>query len=503
MSYRAALTTFPAVLLAACAPTAPPAPVDQVYDIRIDGIEANASVDPDSSQLKMCVNNDGHIFVVWVDDRDGKPAVWFNRSIDNGASWYANPLRINRANAPVHSPAIACQDDNVYVVWVDSRDGETQKGQIYFSRSTDGGENWLATDVLLEDDKDGYTESLQPVIAAAGPFVHVAWTDDAFGARDVFVASSESFGQNWRRSKSIDVAPNEPRGDSASFTPAIAASAQGDVYVVWVDSRNTGGDIYFNRSDNGGMSWRIATKLDTGDVIPADGTGTTDSMHPVIAADGKHVYVAWADHRNGTNKDIYVNYSPTGGASWLPEDIRLDTDNPGFFNSIKPSIAVSKAKAHVVWQDNRYEGYDVYYRALDAGKPVGEEEFRVDRGDIEGHNNSENPVIAVGRDGRIAVAWEDYRGEAETGRNNGYTDLYYNFDLGSGFKEDDDLRIDAMLPGESWKTQLQVAVYGGWMYTAWVDGRSGTADIYFRAMEIGTETVVDPSTGIATVRAVE
>src|SRR5690606_40372427 len=98
-------------------------------------------------------------------------------------------------------------------------------------------------------------------------------------------------------------------------------------YVGWGDSRNTGADTYFNRSDNGGMSWRIATKLDTGDVIPADGTGTTDSMHPAIAADGKHVYVAWADHRNGTNKDIYVNYSPTGGASWLPEDIRLDTDN--------------------------------------------------------------------------------------------------------------------------------------------------------------------------------
>jgi len=501
MSYRAAFAFLPALLVACQPPDVDTGPVDFVQDIRIDGAETS-SVDPESDELEMCVNDDGHIFTVWVDNRDGAYAVWFNRSTDNGNSWFTSPLRINRANANVHSPAIACSKDNVYVVWVDSRDGDTQKGQIYFSRSNDGGETWLATDVLLEDDDDGYTESLQPAITAIGPYVHVAWNDQAFGSPDIFVASSDDFGQRWRLSKSIDVAPNEPRGEASSTEPVIAANAQGAIFVAWVDRRNGGGDIYFNRSDNAGGSWRIPVKLDVGDPIPLDGaTYTTDSMHPTISADGMNVYVAWADLRNGTNKDIFVNYSANGGQNWLTEDVRLDTDNPGFFNSIKPRMVVQKGKAHVVWQDNRYEGYDVYLRTLEGGVPVGDEEVRVDAGDTQGHNNSENPVIGIGEDGRIAVAWEDYRGEASIGRDNGYTDLYYNFDLGTGFLAEDDLRIDAMMPGESWKTQLKIAVYGGWLYSSWVDGRNGNADIYFRAIEIGSETVIDDM-GIATVRSV-
>lgn len=500
MSHRAALVFIPA-LLVACAPEPiDPGDGDFVQDIRIDGIEEGAH-DPESHDLQMCVNADGHVFAVWVDDRDGVEAVWFNRSIDNGATWFANPLRINRSNAPVEGPQIACQDDNIYVVWVDKRDGETQKRQIYFNRSNNGGEDWLATDMLLEDDKDGYTDSRTPVIAAHGPWVHVAWSDDAFGAADIFVASSENFGQHWRISKSIDVAPNEARGEAASTTPTIAASLNGAVHVAWVDSRNGGGDIYYNRSQNGGMSWRVATKLDVGDPISHDGEPTTNSMHPTIAADGPFVYVAWADDRNGIGKDIYVNFSGDGGDKWLAEDIRLETDNPGFFNSIRPRMVSQKGKAHIVWQDNRFEGYDIYYRTLENGKLVGDEETRIDSGDPEGHNNSENPVIAIGKDGRVVVAWEDYRGEAALGLDNGYTDLYYNYDKGDGFHEDRDLRIDAMEPGQSWKTEQQLAVYGGWLFTSWVDGRNGSGDIYFRALEIGTETVVE--SGVATVRSVE
>ena len=126
--------------------------------------------------------------------------------------------------------------------------------------------------------------------------------------------------------KDTDVRLNTDLPGAAVFEkPQIAASGD-SVYVTWMDTRNDFGvdhhlewDIYFNRSLDGGATWLPSDiRLDT------DLPGAARSEVPQIAASGDSVYVTWWDGRDGT-ADIYFNRSLDGGATWLTSDIRLDT----------------------------------------------------------------------------------------------------------------------------------------------------------------------------------
>ena len=160
-----------------------------------------------------------------------------------------------------------------------------------------------------------------------------------------------------------------PGGDRSQF-PQIAASGD-SVYVTWEDSRNGDQDIYFNRSLDGGATWL------TDDVrLNTDAPGTAKSRFPEIAASGDSVYVTWQDSRHGgrDSGEIYFNRSLDGGATWLTSDIQLNTDLLGVADSFFPKIAASGDNVYVTWVDLRnditeYEnGYDIYFnRSLDAG----------------------------------------------------------------------------------------------------------------------------------------
>lgn len=465
------------LFLIACGGRGDPDGAQASSDVRIDGGET-LEEDPESEHVRMCVNQEGHIFVVWLDSRDGQPDVWFNRSLDNGTSWLPTPVKVNRGDSEVFAPAIACVDNNVYIVWEDDRDGELQNHQIYFNRSSDGGETWMEQDRLLELDEDGRSMSYGPDITAVGPSVYVTWFDNANGAFDIFVAASSDFGVTW--SAPVRADSDQPAGATYSAWPRIAATASGQVYVVWEDSRDGAADIYFARSENGGATFKQDKRLDLG-----DDPGSANSYNPRIAADGNNIYVVWHDERNGAGRDIYVQYSPNGGADWLPVAARADSDNPGFFNSTYPVVGIDGSTGHVAWQDDRNGSYDVYYRRFEFGEP-GAEEVRVDTGSEPGFHNSVQAQIAVGQAGEVVIAWEDDRGTAEA-ETADYNDLYYNFNEGSGFAEPD-LRIDSIAPGQSYKIDLNLATHGGWLFASWVDGRNGTGDVYFHALQIGEES---------------
>lgn len=470
----AALAAFG--LLAACGPkTGDPEPGTQ--DIRVDG--ASADNDPDSHSMRMCANDDGYVFIAWIDDRDGTPDLWVNRSPDLGASWLPTPVKVNRGeNNKVFAPTIACNNDSVFLVWEDDRDGELENHQIYYSRSVDGGESWLEQDVLLELDEDGFTMSLGPQIVAAGSDVHVAWYDSQNGAYDIFVASSLDGGQTFRAPVRVD---SDDPGDAYSAAPRIAATAGGQVYVTWEDSRGDGGesDIYFARSDDNGRTFKKDVRLDLGD--PG---GAAASFAPRIGADGNDVYVVWHDARNGVGRDVYLNYSGNGGVDWRGEAVRVNGQQAGFFNSLYPAIAVEGGEAHIAWQDARdNDVYDIYYRRVVTGDP-GADEVRVDTGDGPGVNNSVSARIARGS-GAMVIAWEDYRGEAQSGTEEGYVDLHYNFDDGSGMQEED-YRIDSLPPGYSHKYDLAVAVHDGMVLSAWIDNRNLNDDVWFHALQLGS-----------------
>ncbi len=466
---------------------------DWTEDLRVDA--AALESDPDSAGTQMCVNREGHVFVLWLDNRNnssdvGDVDIWMNRSLDKGANWLPSAVRVNQGDGQVENPHIACNEVGVFVVWEDDRDGELENHQVYFQRSDDSGETFMPEDILLENDPDGISMSLEPKLAVNGTDLYVVWYDNRDGAYDILVNTSGDAGLTWRDPVRVD--SDDPPGSAYSGRPEIAVSDNGqDVWVVWEDNRDGRPDIYFARSDTGGLTFKEDQRLDSG---PNDLPGQFDSFEPQLCTDStSNVYVVWHDARNGAGRDIYMNYSSNKGADWFNNAARLDNDGEGFNNSLYPVCHADGADLHVAWQDNRDIGYDIYYRLIENGNSDGGVDVRADTGNPAGFANSVDTRLAFDND-TVVVAWRDGRGEAELGTDNGYDDLYYQFSrAGAPFDEASDFRIDSMHGGQSFKLDLSLAVLGGEMYAAWTDGRNGTSDIYFQRHVIGEEAIAPPT----------
>jgi hypothetical protein len=475
-------------LLAACA--GGPSVDWESSDLRIDGSAAGDRFDSDG--VRMCRSDTGDVFVAWQDARDGTSAIWLQHSPDGGQRWRRDPVRVNRGSAAATLPDLACAGATVHVVWQDIRDGQLENKNIYYNRSLDGGTTWSERDVRLSDDPDGRAMSLTPRIVRAGSEVHVAWSDARNGAYDIYVATSTDQGQTFGAPVRVD---SDAPGSAFSAFPQIVADGDGAVLVVWEDARAGLSDIYAAASTNSGASFFSDIRLDGG-----DDAGSANSFRPRLAMSGSLAFVVWQDERNGTNRDIYFNRSSNGGLAWLGTARLVESDGRGAADSTNPTVALSGSVAHVVWQDKRNGGFDIYYRSFiqdepralsveREGREPADAELRLDLGDRPGTANSLDAVIAVDGDD-VAVVWEERRFDGTSGRGEalGFNEIYYNFSRDDGMTwERTDLRLDSFCQGRKYANDLQVALAGGAVLASWVDGRRGSADILFSRLPLGEQ----------------
>ena len=74
---------------------------------------------------------------------------------------------------------IASSGNVIHVVWTDDRDGNRE---IYYKRSTDAGVNWEADTRLTNDT----SKSWIPSVAVSGSVVHVVWNDNRDGNYEIY-----------------------------------------------------------------------------------------------------------------------------------------------------------------------------------------------------------------------------------------------------------------------------------------------------------------------------
>ena len=322
------------------------------------------------------------VHVVWYDNRNGASnyEIYYKRSTDGGISW-GTDTRLTASLGYSGIPSMAASGTGVHVVWEDQRPGNLD---LYYKRSTDGGLTWETEKQLTHDPYDSW----DACIAMSDSVLHIVWMDDrdATGPLnyDIYYKRSADGGLNWGPDTRLTNTP------SYCGLPCVAASGQ-VVHVVWEDDRNGGnGDIYYKRSEDGGISWSADIRL-TND--PAS------SWDPSIAVYGSIVHVIWMDDRNG-DYEIYYKRSTDGGLTW-GADTRLSND-PN--DSEYPSIAASGSMVHAVWEDNRDGNYNIYYKkSIDAGLSWGPDTrltFATD--------TSMSAHIALS-DSVVHVAWEDHR----------------------------------------------------------------------------------------------
>jgi hypothetical protein len=157
----------------------------QTPDIRLDTVDTPGA---SQSYFPQISSNGSNVYVVWEDERNGEYDIYFNMSSDNGASWLSTDVRLDTGDAAgaydSNSPGIYSIGNNVYVVWSDYQDGD---GDIYFNYSIDEGATWKATDIRLDTgDTAGANLSVEPKVNGSGDSIYAVWTDYRNGMRDIY-----------------------------------------------------------------------------------------------------------------------------------------------------------------------------------------------------------------------------------------------------------------------------------------------------------------------------
>lgn len=465
-------------------------------DVRLDGTGAADSFD--AAGVRICRSTTADVFAVWEDDRLGPSAIWLQHSADGGHTWREAPIKVNRGEASATRPALACSGQTVYVVWEDIRDGDLENKNIYFNRSTSSGDAWASNDLRLSPDPDGRAMALRPRIVAAGSNLHVLWSDNRSGAFDIFTSSSSNSGESF--ADPVRVNSNAP-GSAFSAFPELVADSSGRVVIVWEDARSGNNDIYGAVSSDGGSSYSSDIRLDTG--VAA---GFANSFKPQIAMEGDEVYVAWQDERNGTERDIYFNYSGGGGATWLEAARQVETDGAGAGDSAAPAVAVGGGVGHIAWQDRRSGGFDIYYRSFTQAEPrrlemeregreTADAELRLNLGDRAGASNALEPRIAT-EGSNVVVVWEDRRFDGVTsgGSSQGFNEVFYNYSTDGGqIWQTNDLKLDSYCSGRKYANGISLALHEQSVLAAWIDGRRGWANAMFSRKDFGDEGETPPA----------
>ena len=357
-------------------------------DVRLTN-DPGASWTPMSSCKAIATSGDS-VHIVWQDFRDNNAEIYYKHSTDGGTTWGAD-TRLTNALGISYDPSLAQSGSMTHVVWGDSRDGSNIV-EIYYKRSEDGGSTW-GEDTRLTL-AGSYSES--PSIAVEGSVIHLVWYDyrNATGSWDfeIYYKRSADGGLTWGPDTRLT---NNP---SYSGFPCVAVSGEA-VHVVWEDDRDGNGEVYYKRSDDGGLNWGPDTQLTN---EPAD------SWDPVVAVNDSAVHIVWMDMRDGSDYEVYYKRSTDGGTSWDP-DTRL-TNAPA--SSEYPTIAVSGAMIHVTWGDKRDMNFEIYYKRSEDAGLTWEEDTRLTNAPAE----SNFPFVAA-LDSAVHVIWRESR--------DGNTEIYY------------------------------------------------------------------------------
>jgi len=289
-----------------------------------------------------------------------------------------------------------------------------------------------------------------PAFVATSDVLYAAWNE---GHQLLFARS-----RNWGKSFETPVAIADATGDSFHGYPSLGVAPNGDVYAVWIDTRDRskGAEdnyaVYLARSTDNGSSFgrnsRVAAKIcpccrptlafgpggevlviwrhiypgpihDMTVAVSSDGgqsfteprriaednwkiDGCPDSG-PAVARSGKRIYVAWLTEARPEISGVRLSWTDDGGATWAPAIM----GSQGILDANYPAFSVGDdGRAVLVFQGRDahakagWSPFGVYAVEISADGKLGVPTA------VPGITSSaQRPTVAAGTGGRLYVAW--------------------------------------------------------------------------------------------------
>jgi hypothetical protein len=200
------------------------------------GVDTRLTNNTANSEYPSVTVSGSVVHVVWYDERDGNPEIYYKRSTDAGVSW-GTDTRLTNNTAFSVSPSVSVSGSVVHVVWRDIRDGNWE---IYYKRSTDAGVSWESDTRLTNNTAN----SDLPSVTVSGSGVHVVWVDFRAGNSEIYYKRSIDAGVSWETDTRLT------SNTATSNFPSVSISGS-VVHVVWSDFRDGNDEIYYKHDPTG------------------------------------------------------------------------------------------------------------------------------------------------------------------------------------------------------------------------------------------------------------
>ena len=347
----------------------------------------------------------------------------------------------------------------LYLLAVLEEGGQSRLGLL---TSSDGGDSF-GKPVWVSEPGSAVTSGGEnsPAFVATARALYAAWNE---GHHLLFARSL-----NWGGSFEKPVAIADKTDDSFSGYPSLGVAPSGDVYAVWIDTRERAKgaednySVYLTRSTDGGSSFgrnsRVATRI-------------CPCCRPTLAfGPSGEVLVIWRHIYPGPIHDMTVAVSRDGGQSFT-EPRRIAEDNwkiDGCPDS-GPTTARSGRRIYAAWlTEARPEINGVRLSWTDDGGVTWAPAVMGSQGILDANY----PAFSVGDDGRAVLVFQGRDPHAKAGWN---PFGVYAVEI----SPDGKLGAPAAVPGISSSAQRPTvaAGTGGRLYVAWTSTAQNQKAVY-------------------------
>jgi len=299
----------------------------------------------------------GGAIVAWWDYR-GDDDIYAQRVGGSGTNlWGGNGVAVCTATGAQFGPEVIpdCAGGAI-VTWEDTR-GATAN-DVYAQRIGSVGTVGWTTDGVAICTAAGFQENPVITLDGAGGAI-ITWKDgrNVSIGFDIYAQRVSASGiVQWTTDGVVVCAAAEDQEGAV-----IASDGDGGAFVAWQDGRSgsENADIYAQRMDSSG----VARWTTDGVVICSE---TENQSSPVIVSDGVGgAIVAWCDHRNGSDSDIYAQrVDSTGAVRWAANGVPVCTATGD--QHVTGITLDGMGGAVVSWVDRRDGNDDIYAQRVDA-----------------------------------------------------------------------------------------------------------------------------------------
>ena len=263
----------------------------------------------------------------------------FSENLSPGSTTFNSTLTLVNTTNLASQPLLAASGKNVYVAWVE--DDNLNNSSLYLRTSNDGGLTFGDTKQI----SNKVSSSIGPQLVSSGKNVYLAWSFEMLDNNSLMFAKSNDNGSTFEKANRID--------EIGEFQFPRLASSNDNVYLAWMQENQGVNKILFKASADGGVTFNDTMILANNSELL---TG------PALSVSENVVYVVWADLVPGKST-VFFKSSSDGGSNF--EETVIVGNKSKFFDI--PILKSSGKSVHLSWQDGTHQISKILFKTSSDG----------------------------------------------------------------------------------------------------------------------------------------